>query len=139
MSKIFLVPGGALVAVTVVLGMSACGSGDPESTGPLALKEGGWNSDDALLTGVLVREGNCLYVDYEGPYSSFRTLLALSVKGTSWDEEEQAVRIRGATLRVGEEVAFGGGENNDVERYKWAVPPDPSCDTTLIWNAGLPN
>ncbi len=125
--------------------------------GPLTLYAGKWNGDDSGVTGTLVREGNCLYVDQEYQGVETRFLATLAHRGTRWDEGAQAVRaggvrlgignfgvrFGGASFHVGDEVSFGGsGAHGDgaelVARLDWAVPPDPSCDVTNVWLAGAP-
>jgi hypothetical protein len=108
---------------------------------PLVLFHGDWSGADGDLTGTLVREGDCLYVDYDDGLIHIRPLVTFSARGTSWDEEEQSVRTSGALLRVGDEVALGGGlrEGSGAADMEWAVPPDSSCDTTAIWISGKPD
>lgn len=130
-----------LAAAIAALTLIACGDDRQRDTGPLALYPGEWSEDDAGLTGTLTREGDCLYVDYDDGLIHIRPLVTFSARGTSWDEEEQSVRTSGASLRVGDEVALGGGlrEGSGAADMEWAVPPDSSCDTTAIWISGKPD
>jgi hypothetical protein len=127
-------------------------------TGPLALYDGVPSGDDADLNGILTREGDCLYVDWEDPgdgdqVRDVRVLVAFADSVTSWDEPRQTVRFGGRkfgvgslayhfgsdTLRVGEAVSLGGGgHSGDDPRWEtdWVEPPDASCDVTGIWIAG---
>jgi hypothetical protein len=108
----------------------------------LILYGGEPNADDADWHGFLVLEGNCLYVDWENPHDAddapdARMLVAFPSRNTSWDETRQAVKYGGTTLRVGEWVDIGGsGLFGPAEEFDWAVPPDPSCDTTEVWLVG---
>lgn len=144
----------ALLATVVAWNWDSS-SGHP---GPLTLYRGEWNGDDADWHGTLVREGSCLYVDMEMQSRVSRVLLALSNRGTRWDEGAQAVRAGGVRLgigdfgvrfggtsfHVGDEVSIGGSSIDSatyprsIRDRDWAVPPDASCDLTHVWFAGEP-
>jgi hypothetical protein len=134
---------GVLLLVTLVA--VAWGDRVDSGTGPLALYPGERSGDDADLNGVLIREGDCLYVEEGGT----RFLLAFPRGETSWRESDESVRLGGRILRIGEVIAihfdaetmrvgdhvdFGGGGGS--ANREWAAPPDPSCDITNIWNVG---
>jgi hypothetical protein len=128
----------------------ACGDRVDSGTGPLVLYPGERNGDDADLNGILVRVGDCLYVEEGGT----RFLLAFPSHETSWREKDQGVRLGGwalrfggwagvhfggETLRVGEWVDLGGSGRSRADppwQVAWVVPPDSSCDTTNVWVAG---
>lgn len=116
--------------------LAACGHGNHVSgdTGSLVLYPGEPNADDQDGRGLLVREGNCLYLQRS---NGSRVLLAFPQRDTSWDEDRQAVRRGGRALRVGEEIEVGGSTISiPADEFEWAVPPDPTCDTRLVWLVG---
>ena len=116
----------ALLGIASSLAGIACAAGQADS--PLALYSGQWNEDDALLTGTLAREAECLYiVDSRG----VKWLPAFAARGTSWNEAEESVTYVGKTIRVGDQVKVGGSSPLAVEI--WAAPPEGSCDSTRIW------
>ncbi|MBI5946755.1 MAG: hypothetical protein HY875_01290 [Chloroflexi bacterium] len=125
----------AVIAVVALWAESACGGKEPPV--PLALYAGEWNEDDARLDGTFVQDGPCLYVDSTN--APGRWFVAFGVEGTSWDEDERAVSIPGATYRVGAEARVGGGESGvPAGSIGWAIPPAESCDTGMIWMAARP-
>lgn len=150
--------GSAALLVVVLLVGVACGESVDSGTGPLALYDGGPSGDDADADGVLTREGDCIYIDWENRSDAddkrdSRILVVFADSVTSWDEGQQAVRFGGRVfrigsfayhfggqvLRVGEQVEFGGGGHSGSPvrlRLKWIAPPDPSCDATTVWVAG---
>lgn len=66
--------------------------------------EGG---EDALIEGILVRDGDCLFVGDAEPGSRFAVLWPF---GTSWDDAAQAVvTSSGEAIPVGSIVSAGGG------------------------------
>ncbi len=66
--------------------------------------EGG---EDALIEGVLVRDGDCLFVGDGAPGTRFAVLWPF---GTSWDEDAQeVVTAGGIRIRLGSMLSAGGG------------------------------
>jgi hypothetical protein len=65
---------------------------------------------DALVSGVLVVEADCLRIARNGEGDGYPVLWPM---GTTWDDDAQAVVTpAGETLSVGDEVAGGGGYLN---------------------------
>ncbi len=111
---------------------------DPNS--PLAL----WGRPDAteywyrlaLATGVLIRQGKCLYIQR----GSERTFVAFHALNTTWDESRQTLKVDDWEYKVGGRIALGGGHVNDrlksMDPTWWYAPPDPSCDLSDGFVAG---
>jgi hypothetical protein len=133
---------GATLVVAIALLQGDCGDGDSTvlDTGPLALYDGVPSGNDGDMHGILVREGECLFIDWAGDTVSagFRILVVFAASATRWNEDDQAVEFDGHTLQVGTEVELGGGGIPlDIWEVEWVVPPDPTCDTDEgVWVAG---
>lgn len=128
----------AVLVAAVIAGWWLLEGGKERSTGPLALYKGDWSGDDAGLIGTVDIDGPCFYVvtSAESP----RYLVAFSARGAEWDEEKQALRVGDLLLHDGDPYRSGGGEGpRDQSAIDWAVPPDPSCDTSNLWIAGEPH
>lgn len=127
-----------LAVLTFLAGVARCGD-QPlgRETGPLALYRGEPSGDEALLSGSLVLESECLYIQTVGGGAVQRYLVVFSDRGTRWDAGQQTVRRTGANaLRVGARVSLGGGEMFGGGGIAWAVPPKDGCDQRFIWVAG---
>ncbi|MEN8040778.1 MAG: hypothetical protein ABFR95_04675 [Actinomycetota bacterium] len=92
------------IALVSVLLLSACaGSVD----GPVI--EGKWRSGgtDADVHGEVELEGNCLYLMHPDADERYPIVWP---RGTSWDADESAVRLRDGTLVYpGDTISGGGG------------------------------
>ena len=85
----------------------------------------------ALGGGILTRDGDCLYLVVGGS----RTLLVLPSPQASWDSARGTIRLAGHELRLGQEIAIGGGMSEggiasgpvaDEARRR-------GCDTGRVW------
>jgi hypothetical protein len=129
----------AAIAAAAAVG----GPTPPGDAGPLILYGGEPNADDADLHGVLVREGDCLNVDWEDPRDGDdvrdgRGPVAFPARKTRWDEKCQAVRFGRHVLRVGAWVDIGGGSTLSVatDEFDWTAAPNPACDDRTVWLIG---
>lgn len=86
--------------------------------------------DQALNSGTLVREGDCLYMDNPG-YA--RYFIAFADGAVAW--RGGAIVTAAGTFREGDTVTFGGGEGFGNGMYTWVRPPDDSCDLANVWRA----
>lgn len=80
--------------------------------------------------GVLIREGDCLYMAEER--LDFRYLLAFPSEGAAWDGARNRLEFDGVYYRLGEYVVFTGGEIRD-DSTSWVSAPDNHCDRTRVW------
>ncbi|WP_106512643.1 hypothetical protein [Allosphingosinicella deserti] len=83
----------------------------------------------ALLGGILRRDGNCVYLAAEGR----RWLLALPSPTTRWDAADGTIRFGARLLRFGEEAAFGGGEAGIGNGPEAEAARRAGCDTRNVW------
>lgn len=123
------------IALAACLGVALAGCAG--TSGPhLLTYPGAHNGDLARAAGRLAREGNCLYIESDGP----RYLLALPTDA-SWDEKRDAVVFDGVRYTVGTDVAVGGSaiDYHDASLTMpgiWATPAASDCDTSLVWLTG---
>lgn len=102
-----------LAAGLLMVGAGCGGEGNDDLRGgvdgPVMFAPGPSTEDgqDAGIEGVLVRDGECLFVDAGEAGGRFVVLWPF---GTGWDEAAQAVRLSsGETIPVGSVVSAGGG------------------------------
>lgn len=101
----------------------------------LALLEPSANMSMARLEGVLAREGSCLYV--VRPQKGLgRSMPAFQIAAVEWDDQENALRVEGATFRMGQRVVLGGGFPPNPGALPWRQRPDPACDASNLFMAG---
>ena len=116
---------------------------DPLLDSPLAIRDGEWNGDDALIEGRLEQRGNCLYIappvggaGYAGGRAAF---LVFARDGLDWDANAQAGRLGAAEFTVGQNVRFGGSVLSSAPSLSgvhWFKPPAAECDTSRVWFVG---
>ena len=138
-------------ALWPVLLLAACSAGPPEpsqpteaesatsaakadvenSVSPLILYDAplGRPYMEALLGGILRRDGNCVYLAAEGR----RWLLILPSPTTRWDAADGTIRFGARVLRFGEDAAFGGGEVGIGNGPEAAAARRAGCDTRNVW------
>lgn len=99
-----------LVVAVIAVALAACGSSSSAVDGPVMRypdSSGSGDGMDALVSGVLVLDGDCLYVARDGERRGYPVLWP---SGTTWNDDAQAVVTpAGEMLPVGDEVAGGGG------------------------------
>lgn len=121
---------GALLAL-VSSAVAACGDDSPS---PVAIYSGPWHSDDGMLAGRMIRDGDCLQIiTAEGEAWT----IAFAEEGTLWADDAQSVEYLGATLHVGEHVIVGGSSPPGFEP-EWVRPPSGDCDGLPVWLVGDP-
>ena len=103
---------------------------ESDADSPLALYKGEPSGDDALLTGTLVHEGPCLYVDS----GRERTSILFSEQVASW--RDGTLYFGEDRARPGDRVGLGGGGASALSNFDWARPPDEACDISSIWVSG---
>jgi len=85
----------------------------------------------AATEGMLVREGNCLYLEYGGS----RALLSFPYQ-SEWDGATNTVVIGNRRVAVGDSFSGGGSGADASERnvpLRWGTAPAPACDTSRVW------
>lgn len=92
------------------------------------------NQDDALLAGILGREGNCLVVKAQSANESTRVVVPAAVR---WDGGRNVLTFEGKVYPFGEAIRFGGGFANDAP-LDWVNEPDPACIADGYFIAGEP-
>lgn len=98
--------------------------------------DGEWSGDLAGAGGVLVREGNCLYV-VDG---STWVLPAWPRQVTSWDESRQLLTYSGMTYALGDHIHFNGG-GLGPESLTWPeirAQPGAECREAHAFVVGRP-
>jgi hypothetical protein len=117
-----------LVVAVIAGALAACGSSSSAVDGPVMRYPDSFGSGDgmdALVSGVLVLDGDCLYVVRNGVGRGYPVLWPL---GTTWNDDAQAVVTpAGEVLSVGDEVAGGGGGYLNVG-YIERVAGDEAAD-----------
>lgn len=94
---IVAVPTPRCPAIRAEFAFAICASPGPATDG----------GEDALIEGVLVRDGDCLFVGDGAPGSRFAVLWPF---GTSWDDEAQeVVGSDGTRISLGSTLSAGGG------------------------------
>jgi hypothetical protein len=90
----------------------------------------------AAIQGILVMEGECLFLTGDG-----RTRIGIAwPAGSSWSVAAQAVVVNGMPGRVGETLQLSGGAYDlsaeDIELTPWIAAPAPQCLGDAFWLAG---
>ena len=97
----------ALLSGLVLVGVTACGSNDPEGaqTGPVITIHDEWDSyPTALIAGPLSETYGCLLIHGR---------VVFWPKGTTWDADAKAViETDGTKVAVGERFVGGGGSSD---------------------------
>lgn len=121
------------VLVAIVAGCGGPHGGD--SREPLALYP--WKSGDAtmdaLIGGVLERDGRCLYI---ATASGDRVFVAFPETRATWDEREAALFFDGRRVNDGEPTTLSGGFTRERNFAGWPSPPAEGCDLSNVWLAG---
>lgn len=131
-----------LIAPVALLGLAACGGDDAADDpapppaaagwGPLAVLDGGPNTEEALLRGEIDISDRCVNVKTDGA----PVVLVWPSEGVRWDAEAEAVLyddgVRRVELADGDEVALAGGFGSEPEEWsdRWVAEPDPRCAGT---------
>jgi len=102
----------------------------------LALLPPGGDTDMAGLEGVLRPDGPCLYVIRNDPPGS-RTLPAFALSDVRWDAETETLRAGGTVIAKGQRILLTGGEPHNPAALQWIQRPDPSCDASDLFVAGM--
>jgi len=127
-------PAGAVVAI--LIGCSDGSQGD-DSRDPLALYP--WRSGDAtmdaLIGGVLERDGRCLYI---ATASGDRVFVAFPETRATWDEREAALFFDGRRVDDGKPTTLSGGFTQERDFGGWPSPPAEGCDVSNVWLTGGP-
>jgi hypothetical protein len=128
----------SLLAVGVIVALlAACGadSDDEEPRNPLALYpwQPGDATMDALIGGVLQRDGECLYIATAG---GDRVFVAFPETRAAWNEGEQALFFDGRRIGDGGPTTLGGGFSQERDYDDWPAPPGDDCDDSSLWIAG---
>ncbi len=125
----------SLALLVLVAGLfGACSDdSDSDSGSPLALYRGTPNADDALLSGKLVLDGRCLYVEATDGTRSFVALPEVAAK---WDSKAGRLVMGDRSAKPGDQVGFGGGFPGTLNQMDWDAAPDDSCDTSRAFVAG---
>lgn len=136
-------PSAILLALAMAIA-AACGSAPPSVRTttprgdwlPRAAQDTSGVFMDARLSGVLIRDSNCLYIEAA---SQPRFLLSFPANPAlaSFDETTDRLTLLGHSLKVSEAVVIGGGQVPASPGF-WSRPPAPSCDTDRVWQVGEP-
>ena len=82
----------------------------------------------ALLSGRLLLEGGCLYVERT---NGERLIPVFRSPNARWNAETLTVEtVHGGSFRVGEVVWLSGGT---AASLRWSKPPPPGCTGDLYW------
>lgn len=103
-------------------------SEEPSGASWLPRYSGAINTDEALLQGTLVREGNCLYIDASGT-----RWLPIFPSGSTFDVANDTLETQGQRFRLGMQFAAAGSAAETLDAIPGNAQPDPSCDTIQIW------
>ena len=115
---------------------------DSVAWGPLAIVEPAQGYSQALLTGRLRFDDECVVLEAA---DSRRYLVVWPAGRVAWDATTQMIRFttlggRTVDLLNGSEVRLGGGGQSVGEGAiadgKWVVPPHSSCPTAALWWVG---
>jgi hypothetical protein len=124
----------------LALALLACDSEeDPpdDLVAPVAIHDGTWNYDDALIEGTLVEEDGCLVLIA----GDQRILPAFADDGVIWDPPSHTLTVRGVQFRPGEPASFGGSGTHGPElppTLRWVNAPVDGCRYDSIWLAQPP-
>ena len=101
----------------------------PSLLGPLATYERPNVWLDALISGELALESDCLTID--------GYLVAFPDGETRWDADAKAVEVRGQASFVGQQARFSGGwvESSSLQ---WTTPPAEQCSDLEVFAVGGP-
>jgi hypothetical protein len=106
-----------LAPVVLFVMFAACGEESPPGggvDGPVIFASPQDGGEDAMMSGVLARDGACLYLEYTSGAASGRTAVIWS-SGTSWDAAKSRVIGGGLDVAVGELISAGGGGRHPEE------------------------
>jgi hypothetical protein len=132
-----------LLPVLLVLALvaSACDNEvDPpdDLVAPVAIHDGTWNYDDALIQGTLVEEDGCLVLLAGGQ----RVLPAFADDQVTWDPPSHTLTARGVAFHPGEETSFGGSMSTSGRELPgdlhWVNGPVETCRFDAIWLTQAP-
>ena len=90
----------------------------------------------AAREGVLHVEGPCLYV-IGTDSSRSRTLPLFHIADIRWDPSARVLKVGNAAFSPGERIVLTGGETANAEALPWVQRPDPACETSNLFIAGM--
>ncbi|MEX0781392.1 MAG: hypothetical protein WD557_02000 [Dehalococcoidia bacterium] len=98
---------------------------------PVAIHDGTWNYDDALIEGTLVEEDGCLVL----LAGDERVLVAFPDDRVTWDPPSHTLTVRGVEFRPGDPARFGGsgGGGQLSTGTEWVNAPPNTCRYDSIW------
>lgn len=107
------------------------GAGQVAAPSPLILYDApeGRPYMQALISGVLRRERDCVYIG-EGEH---RMLLILPSPTARWDAARGTIRFGDREYRFGDEAAFGGGGGELAPGPEAQAARRLGCDTSPVW------
>lgn len=130
----------ALVAL-LMFPLVACGDDDTaDLVAPVAIHDGTWNYDDALIEGKLVEEDGCLVLVDAGQGTG-RVLPAFADDRVIWDPPSHVLTVYGKEFRPGTRVSFGGSGWPTATLppgVSWVNGPPTSCRYDMIWGVNPP-
>ncbi|CAN5560992.1 hypothetical protein BH09ACT4_BH09ACT4_15600 [soil metagenome] len=116
---------GAIVVGLVLFGAALSGcTGFPIPDDVATYEPDGPGGADAAMTGILVREDGCTYV--EDPASGLRTLPVFEAGSVMWSDD--TLIVRNQSYKVGDTVTFGGG--GDGQGSTLAIDVPDACDAS---------
>ena len=137
----------APVLALAIVALSSCSSSDPTPTvatadawGGLAVFDGPPSGDEALSTGTLLIEENCVVL-ISGTDNS-RSLVVWPSEGTTWDPDSRTITYTDGESSIelanGDYFSVGGGGDNPEEGSLsaaewaasldgWVSKPQPAC------------
>lgn len=105
---------------------------------PVAIHDGTWNYNDALIQGTLVEQDGCLVLLAGGQ----RVLPAFADDRVTWDPPTHVLTVRGVEFRPGGLTSFGGsgGDGRDLPSgLNWVNGPVATCRYDAVWFVNPPS
>jgi hypothetical protein len=126
-----------LLAVSLLASLFLAGCEDEEDppadlVAPVAIHDGTWNYDSALIQGTLVEEDGCLVL----LAGDQRVLPAFADDRVTWDPPSHTLTVGGVEFRPGEPARFGGSGTDGPElpaTLRWVNAPVDGCRYDSIW------
>ncbi len=127
-----------LLAVSLLASLFLAGCEDEEDppadlVAPVAIHDGTWNYDSALIQGTLVEEDGCLVL----LAGDQRVLPAFADGRVTWDPPSHTLTVRGVEFRPGEPARFGGSGSSAGRELtagmRWVNAPPDTCRYDSIW------
>jgi hypothetical protein len=116
--------------------LAACDDEDDppaDLVAPVAIHDGTWNYDSALIEGTVVEEDGCLVL----LAGTERILVAFPDDRVTWDPPSHTLTVRGVEFRPGEPASFGGSGGSSGRGLpagmNWVNAPPETCRYDYIW------